>query len=109
MESTLSSDELLTKNMEFSSQPLSETCPVPSTAFAGLDCNPTTSTDSDQSTIPSRRTFASVAQRVIIQERLRKAEEEDDPDEEEGKMLNDALSNDTTKIICFPLSPRFWD
>ncbi|XP_019718085.1 wolframin isoform X1 [Hippocampus comes] len=94
MESTLSSDELLNKNMEFSSQPLSETCPILNTASAGLDCNPTTSTDSYQSTIPRRRTFASVAQRVIIQERLRKAEEEDDTDEEEDEEPEEDLSKD---------------
>lgn len=36
---------------------------------------------------PTRRTFASVAKRVIVQERLRKAEEEDAHDEEDGENI----------------------
>lgn len=48
--------------------------------------SPTTaSTTSPSSTIPMKRTFASMAKRVIVQERLRKAEEEDANDEEDGK------------------------
>lgn len=39
------------------------------------------------STTPVKRTFASMAKKVIMQERLRKAEEADGDDEEDGKMI----------------------
>ncbi|XP_077379426.1 wolframin isoform X2 [Festucalex cinctus] len=101
MESTLSSDGLFSPEMapknkttEVSSEPSTESSPLPTSASAGPDCsNPTPATDSSQSSIPTKRTFASIAQRVIIQERLRKAEEEDDADEEDEEPEED-LSKD---------------
>lgn len=44
-----------------------------------------TATSTSSSMASAKRTFASMAKRVIIQERLRKAEEEDAIDEEDGK------------------------
>lgn len=56
---------------------------------------------------PTKRTFASVAKRVIMQERLRKAEEEDTQDEEDGEKafifsleLNECMSHITGPILC---------
>lgn len=45
----------------------------------------TSFTKSPESAIPVKRTFASMAKKVILQERLRKAEEEDANDDEDGK------------------------
>ncbi|XP_077574234.1 wolframin [Stigmatopora nigra] len=60
-----------------------------------MECNnPSPITDSSQSTFPRRRTFASIAQKVIIQERLRRAEAEDDTDEEGDEELEEDLSKD---------------
>ncbi|XP_049577587.1 wolframin [Syngnathus scovelli] len=101
MESTSSSDEFSSsdmapnkKTLEVSSESSSESSELPNPASAGPDCHNTTpSTDSSQPTT-RRRTFASVAQRVIIQERLRKADEEDDADEEEDEEPEEDLSKD---------------
>ncbi|XP_060947821.1 wolframin [Limanda limanda] len=76
----------------------------PSAASAGVTC--TTVTDSPpsssstastaapaaSSTPPAKRTFASMAKQVIIQERLRKAEEEDAVDDEDGDEPEEDLS-----------------
>lgn len=60
--------------------------PTDSSSSSSIAASATPSATS--STTPVKRTFASMAKQVIMQERLRKAEEADgDDDEEEGKMI----------------------
>nr|XP_061791973.1 wolframin-like [Nerophis lumbriciformis] len=74
---------------------MSESAPLPQHPSDGVDCNtPSPTTDSSRSTIPRRRTFASIAQRVIIQERLRRAEAGGDTDEEEDEEPEEDLPKD---------------
>ncbi|XP_034440813.1 wolframin isoform X1 [Hippoglossus hippoglossus] len=99
----------LVTSLNHSSPQISKMSPVsklasPSAASAGVTC--TTVTDSPpsssstastaapaaSSTDPVKRTFASMAKRVIIQERLRKAEEEDAVEDEDDDELEEDLS-----------------
>ncbi|XP_061883260.1 wolframin isoform X2 [Entelurus aequoreus] len=77
------------------SAPSSEADP-PTVTPAAPSPDPASSSGADRDTpassaaaAPQKRTFASVAQRVIIQERLRKAEEEEDSEEEDEEPEED--------------------
>ncbi|CAB1423526.1 unnamed protein product [Pleuronectes platessa] len=96
----------LVTSLNHSSPQISKMSPVSklassSAASAGLTCTtvtdspPSTSSSAStaaSSTAPVKRTFASMAKQVIIQERLRKAEEEDAVDDEDGDEPEEDLS-----------------
>ncbi|XP_062244815.1 wolframin isoform X1 [Platichthys flesus] len=99
----------LVTSLNHSSPQVSKMSPVsklasPSAASAGVTCttvidsSPSTSSTASttaptvSSTAPVKRTFASMAKQVIIQERLRRAEEEDAVDDEDGDEPEEDLS-----------------
>ncbi|XP_026160095.1 wolframin [Mastacembelus armatus] len=63
-----------------------------SSSHTPADSPSTTASSTTSSTGPMKKTFASIAKRVIIQERLRKAEEEDATDDEDDEELEEELS-----------------
>ncbi|GLD66415.1 wolframin-like protein [Lates japonicus] len=64
-----------------------QTDPSPSSSTTASTTAPATT-----STAPAKRTFVSMAKRVIMQERLRKAEEEDAHDEDDDEEPEEDLS-----------------
>ncbi|XP_054635605.1 wolframin [Dunckerocampus dactyliophorus] len=81
MESTLSADA------DPKTAPSTSSSPDPASS-------PGSNNTPASSTATPKRTFASIAQRVIIQERLRKAEEGDDSDEEEDEEPEEDVSKE---------------
>ncbi|XP_053182503.1 wolframin [Scomber japonicus] len=67
-------------------------CSIPTDSPPASPTTASTTSPSASSTIPMKRTFASMAKRVIVQERLRKAEEEDANDEEDDDEPEEDLS-----------------
>ncbi|KAM3864852.1 wolframin [Diretmus argenteus] len=67
--------------------------PASSTTPTTAMLSPPTATDPSTSPIaPAKRSFAAMAKRVIVQERIRKSEEEDFRDDEEGEEPEEDLS-----------------
>ncbi|XP_071779290.2 wolframin [Centroberyx gerrardi] len=95
--SHLSSSSSVSKEMN-SRPPLAKSppsCSTPAsstTATTAVSSPPTTTAPSASPTAPTKRTFAAMAKRVIVQERLRKAEEEDAKAEEEDEEPEEDLS-----------------
>ncbi|CAK6953565.1 wolframin [Scomber scombrus] len=67
-------------------------CSIPTDSPPASPTTASTTSPSAFSTTPMKRTFASMAKRVIVQERLRKAEEEDANDEEDDEEPEEDLS-----------------
>ncbi|KAM7394196.1 hypothetical protein PAMP_021009 [Pampus punctatissimus] len=67
-------------------------CNTPTESPPASPTPASTTAPSTSSTAPMKRTFASMAKRVIIQERLRKAEEEDAEDDEDDEEPEEDLS-----------------
>lgn len=85
---------------------------LPKQSAANLSCNSPadSSCPSSKSTIPSastsispmKRSFASMAKLVILQEKLRKAQEREDNDEEDGEISFYLARRVTVEFACFP-------
>ncbi|XP_042280598.1 wolframin [Thunnus maccoyii] len=67
-------------------------CNTPTDSHPASPTTASTTAPSTSSTAPMKLTFASMAKRVILQERLRKAEEEDANDEEDDEEPEEDLS-----------------
>ena len=76
-----------------SPNPSHTACPEPHAVVADL---PPATTMSPKA--PAKRTFAAIAKKVIIQERFRKAEEEDAADEDDGRYFLCSELCDDNKI-----------
>ena len=77
-----------------SPNPSNSACPEPHAVVADLP--PATTIKLPKA--PAKRTFAAIAKKVIIQERIRKAEQEDAADEDEGKYFLCSEFCDDTKF-----------